>query len=72
MDPNERDKMDQIVAKAQASIAKVRESPFGRAAMPNMSSNRKGHKKNDSLDAMRMDFINDFQKIMRDSGETFF
>lgn len=27
---------------------------------------------NDSLEAMRNDFINDFQKIMRESGETFF
>lgn len=59
-------KMDDIVAKAQASIARVKNSPFGRLAMPGEG------RPNDSLDAMRLDFINDFQKVMRESGETFF
>jgi hypothetical protein len=27
---------------------------------------------NDSLDGMRLDFMADYQKIMRESGETFF
>ena len=54
--------MDAIVAKAQASINKVILSPFG----------GKQHMANDSLDAMRQDFMQDYQKIMRESGETFF
>ena len=51
--------MDEIVAKAQASIARVRSSPFGRTAFMHDSRNSAG-RANDSLDAMRNDFINDF------------
>lgn len=57
-------KMDNIVAKAQASINKVVNSPFGRLTL-NAGAN-------DSLDAMRLDFMQDYHKIMRESGETFF
>jgi hypothetical protein len=47
--------------KAQASLNKVVLSPFGKSPLPN-----------DSLDAMRLDFMQDYHKVMRDSGETFF
>ena len=48
--------MDDIVAKAQASIKKVVNSPFAPKA-------------NDSLDAMRLDFLADYNRIMRESDE---
>ena len=48
--------MDDIVAKAQASIRKVVNSPFAPKA-------------NDSLDAMRLDFLADYNRIMRESDE---
>ena len=60
--------MDQVVAKATANVSKVFNSPFGRAAMPGAD----GAKPNDSIDFMRQDFMADYQKIMRESGETFF
>ena len=56
---DDKDKMDRIVAKAQASIAKVKSSPFGRAVMQDGKNNSTG-RANDSLEAMRNDFINDF------------
>ena len=52
MDSEKRDtlnKMDDIVAKAQASINKVVNSPFGKLALNGAT--------NDSLDAMRLDFM---------------
>ena len=52
-------KMDDIVAKAQASISKVINSQF----VP---------KHNDSLDAMRLDFMQDYNNIMKTSDENFF
>ena len=55
----EFNKMDDIVAKAQASIHKVINSPFA-------------PKHNDSLDAMRLEFMHDYNKIMKDSDENFF
>ena len=55
-DETEVKKLDNIVNKAQASLNKVMTSPFG-------------GKQNDSLDAMRMDFMNDYNKIMRESGD---
>lgn len=66
--------MDEIVAKAQASISKVLQSPFG---MRNNLAGSPGSIKGlsgayDSLDAMRQDFMNDYQRVMRESGETFF
>ena len=67
-DSEKRDKvnkMEDIVAKAQASISKVVNSPFGRLNMNTGGAN-------DSLDAMRLDFMQDYHKIMRESGETFF
>lgn len=51
-------KLDNLVSKAQASLNKVMTSPFGRQT---------AGIGNDSLDAMRMDFLNDYNKIMRDS-----
>jgi len=63
--------MDDIVAKAHASISKVINSPFGRATMPGGGADG-GARPNDSLDMMRMDFMADYQKVMRESGETFF
>lgn len=50
--------MDDIVAKAQASIRKVVNSPFAPKA-------------NDSLDAMRLDFLADYNRIMRESDENY-
>lgn len=48
---SEYDKMDQIVAKAQASIKKVMTSPFGRAGLGMHTG------ANDSLDLMKNDFM---------------
>ena len=52
------DRMDDIVAKAQASIRKVVNSPFAPKA-------------NDSLDAMRLEFLADYNRIMRESDENY-
>ena len=52
-------RMDDIVAKAQASIHKVINSPFA-------------PKHNDSLDVMRLEFMQDYNKIMKDSDENFY
>ena len=54
-------KLDDIVHKAQASISKV----MGASLSPQT-------RMNDSLDAMRLDFMNEYKQIMKDSGETFF
>ena len=55
-----------FVAKAQASISKVMQSPLGKRSEFNGSPDR------DSLIQMRNDFIQDYKEIMRESGETFF
>ena len=57
--------MKNIVNKAQASIKKVINSPFGKI-------NKFDNTQNDSLDEMKHEFINDYNKVMRESGETFF
>lgn len=57
------------MAKAQASISKVINSPFGKA---NIAGGGNFAKPNDSLDMMRNEFMADYQNIIRESGETFF
>ena len=57
--------MKNIVNKAQASIKKVINSPFGKIS-------KLDNTQNDSLDEMKHEFINDYNKVMRESGETFF
>lgn len=47
------------------SIGKVLKSPFGKATLNKNAPN-------DSLDMMRNEFMNDYQNIIRESGETFF
>ena len=56
------DDMDKIVLKAQQSIQKVLSSPFGMAQ----------DKHNDSIDNLKNEFMADYKKIIRQSGETFF
>jgi hypothetical protein len=57
--------MKKIVDRAQASIKKVIDSPIGKI-------NRNDNIANDSLDRMKNEFINDYNKVMQESGETFF
>ena len=64
----EHAKLDQIVARAQASISKVMRSPLGRRGDLLQTPGSK----NDSLDAMRNDFMNDYRDVIQQSGETFF
>jgi hypothetical protein len=58
-------KMKNIVDRAQASIKKVINSPIRKI-------NRHEHTGNDSLDEMKHEFMNDYNKVMQESGETFF
>ena len=55
--------MKNIVDRAQASIKKVINSPTGKINK---------HDGNDSLDEMKHEFMNDYNKVMLESGETFF
>ena len=48
------------MAKAQASVSKVINSPFGRLAMPGGGADGGGTRPNDSLDAMRLEFMADY------------
>ena len=57
--------MKKIVDRAQASIKKVIDSPIGKI-------NRNDNIANDSLDRMKNEFVNDYNKVMQESGETFF
>jgi len=60
---DKRRKLDRIVAKAQASYQKtINQSPFG---------NKKAPMPNDSLDAMRLDFLADYNNIMKDGSDEF-
>lgn len=58
-------KMKNIVDRAQASIKKVINSPIGKI-------NKHENGGNDSLDDMKHEFMNDYNRVMRESGETFF
>ena len=59
-------KLDDIVAKAQASISKVLASPLAKR------NETFGTPDRDSLMQMRNDFIQDYKEVMKESGETFF
>ena len=48
------------MAKAQASVNKVINSPFGRVALNGGGADGGGARPNDSLDAMRLDFMADY------------
>ena len=60
LEPNTARKMDDIVAKAQASITKVLQSPLGKR------SEIVGTPDKDSLLQMRNDFIQDYKEVMRE------
>ena len=55
------------MARAQASISKVLQTPLGKRGLLETPGS-----KNDSLDAMRQEFMADYRGIIQQSGETFF